>query len=197
METKGSTEDVKEIKERMKRLERDNERILKTLNAMMGMQQGVKDLCELLAPSRSSTTTTGATQATLKERERELTESERAARRVSRTLEPKPLSLRGSPRSSGSIRASTYGNEDMAQRMRNLEADMARLGHRGLEVESGRTVKTGCDALRPVSTNGWEELSAVEPLMREVRMNARVSHESRRECTDEEELGYGLMEQGC
>ena len=181
METKGSTEDVKEIKERMKRLERDNERILKTLNAMMGMQQGVKDLCELLAPSRPSTTTTGATQATLKERERELTESERAARRVSRTLEPKPLSLRGSPRSSGSIRASTYGNEDMAQRMRNLEADMARLGHRGLEVESGRTVKTGCDALRPVSTNGWEELSAVEPLMREVRMNARVSHESRRE----------------
>lgn len=201
MESKESIEDVKEIKERMKRLEKDNERILKTLNAMMGMQQGVKDLCELLTPSRPSTSTTGATQATLKERERELTEGEKAAMRVSRTLEPKPLSLRGSPRSSGSVRASTYGDEDMAQRMRDLEADMARLGHRGLDVASGRTVrgKTGCDALRPVSGEAWEELSAVEPLMREVRMNARVSHESRRECTDTEEegLGYGLMEQGC
>ena len=197
MESKESTEDVKEIKERMKRLERDNERILKTLNAMMGMQQGVKDLCELFAPSRPSTATTGAIQATLKGMERELTEGEKAVRRVNRTLEQKPLSLRGSPRSSGSGRASTYGDEDIAQRMRSLEADMARLGHSGLEIESGRTLKTGCDALRPVSTNGWEELSVVEPLMREVRMNARVSHESRRECTDEEELGYGLMEQGC
>lgn len=198
MESKESIEDVKEIKERMKRLERDNERILKTLNAMMGMQQGVKDLCELLAPSRHSTSATQsahatqASQATL----RPMTEGEKAA---SRTLEPKPLSLRGSPRDSGSIRASQYGDEDMAQRMRNLEEDMEMLGHRGLEVESGRTVRgnAGCDALPSVDRGGWEELSAVEPLMREVRMNARVSHESRREFTDEEELGFGLMEQGC
>lgn len=201
MEIKESIEDVKEIKERMKRLERDNERILKTLNAMMGMQQGVKDLCELLAPSRHSTSASQSTHATHASQAplRPMTEGEEAARRVSRTLEPKPLSLRGSPRDSGSIRASQYGDEDMAQRMKNLEEDMERLGHRGLEVESGRTVrgKTGSDALPPVDRGGWEELSAVEPLMREVRMNARVSHESRREFTDEEELGFGLMEQGC
>lgn len=197
MKYKKSIEDVRELKERMKRLERDNERILKTLNAMMGMHQGVKDLCELLAPNRpftSATENTSTSQATL----RPMTEGEKAARRVSRTLELTPLSLRESPRSSWSIRASTYADEEMAQRMRDLEADMVRLGHRSLEFETGRTVraKTGCDALTPVSGSGFEELSMVEPLMREVRMNARVSHESRRECTDEEELGFG-SEQGC
>lgn len=208
MESKESIEDVKEIKERMKSLERDNERILKTLNAMMGMQQSVKDLCELLAPSRPSISATGATQATLRGGERMMTEGEKAARRVSRTLESKPLSLRGSPRDSGGMRASLYGDEEMAQRMRDLEADMARLEHHGLEVESGKTIagdmdrlehgmSSGCDALLPVDRGGWEELSMVEPLMREVRMNARVSHESKRECTDEEELGFELMEQGC
>ena len=87
-------------------------------------------------------------------------------------------------------------------------ADMARLEHHGLEVDSGKTItgdmdrlghgmSSGCDALLPVDRGGWEELSMVEPLMREVRMNARVSHESKRECTDEEELGFELMEQGC
>ena len=178
-----SIEDVKEIKERMKRLERDNERILKTLQAMVGMQQGVKELCELINPSRPGTSNTL----------RPITAGEPAARGISRTLEPAPLSLSGSPRKN------QRDHDDMARRMRELEREIGQLDHGSFNL--GHTVRERLAAERLETKGGWGELSAVEPLMREVRMTARISHESQRagsyEDEEKEGLGYNLMEQGC
>lgn len=81
-------DDVDELKARIRRLERDNERILKTLGAMMGMQKGVKELCDLLSPVSTPLESGDVRQ----ERLSVFISQTRAERRASSVgLKPRPL----------------------------------------------------------------------------------------------------------
>lgn len=89
-------DDVDELKARIRKLERDNERILKTLGAMMGMQKGVRELCDLLSPVASLDGEREERLSVLVARPR----NERRASSLEAGMKPRPLFDSGRKRAS-------------------------------------------------------------------------------------------------
>ncbi len=194
----GEKEDVKEIKERVKRLERDNERILKTLGSLMGISAGVRELCDLLATDRvfGNGGEVGTREVLGLGRRESLKLAADGMVGEEAEVEIKPLDLGKIESRRNSQTSSDQGIDAKGEDDDFVTANYTSDEEGAFPFEEKRHHGDGLaplerEEMQEREMEGYEQLSSVEPLMSELRLSARISQESRVSGSDEDSFGIG------